>query len=103
MIAFRLCDHITWPGTCTAAGLGRGSWANNSPVKSREATKNFAGEGCCWIASNSNMSKKDRACALLREGRSPSQIARTMQVRPSDVMNYLCLGIGEGGLRRSDV
>jgi hypothetical protein len=49
------------------------------------------------------MSKKEQACALLREGHSPSQIARNMQVKASDVMNFLCLGIGEGRLRRSDV
>lgn len=49
------------------------------------------------------MSKKEQACALLREGHSPSQIARTMQMRASDVMNFLSLGIGEGQLRRSDV
>jgi hypothetical protein len=49
------------------------------------------------------MSKRDRACALLREGHSPSEIARIMGVRASDAMNYLWTRIGEGELRRSDV
>src|SRR5690348_7583715 len=49
------------------------------------------------------MSKRDRASALLHEGNSPSQIARIMGIRASDVMNYLWARIGEGELRRSDV
>src|SRR5581483_6752776 len=50
-----------------------------------------------------NMSKRDHACALLRQGNSPSQIAAKMGVRTSYVMNYLWSKIGEGDLRRSDI
>lgn len=49
------------------------------------------------------MSKRDQACELLRQGNSPTQIARTLQLRSSDVMNFLWTKIGEGELRRSDV
>jgi len=49
------------------------------------------------------MSKRDHACALLRQGNSPSQIAAKMGVRTSYVMNYLWSKIGEGDLRRSDI
>jgi hypothetical protein len=49
------------------------------------------------------MSKRDRACVLLHEGHSPSEIARIIGVRASGVMNYLWTKIGEGELRRSDV
>jgi hypothetical protein len=49
------------------------------------------------------MSKRDEACALLRQGNSPSQIAAKMRLRTSYVMNFLWSKIGEGELRRSDV
>jgi len=49
------------------------------------------------------MSKRDQACALLREGNSPTQIAGKLGLRTSDVMNFLWTRIGEGGLRRSDI
>jgi predicted transcriptional regulator len=49
------------------------------------------------------MSKREQACALLREGHSPSQIAVKMGLRPSHVMSYLWSKIGEGELRRSDI
>jgi Helix-turn-helix domain len=49
------------------------------------------------------MSKRDQACALLREGNSPSQIAAKMKLRTSYIMNYLWSKVGEGELRRSDI
>jgi hypothetical protein len=49
------------------------------------------------------MSKRDQACALLRQGNSPTQIAGKLGLRTSDVMNFLWTRIGEGGLRRSDI
>lgn len=49
------------------------------------------------------MSKRDEACALLREGNSPSQIAARMRLRTSYVMNYLWSKIGQGELRRSAI
>lgn len=49
------------------------------------------------------MSKRDQACALLRQGNSPSQIASKMGLRTSSVMSYLWSKIGEGELRRSDI
>jgi hypothetical protein len=49
------------------------------------------------------MSKRDQACDLLRQGNSPTQIAGKLQLRTSDVMNFLWTKIGEGELRRSDV
>jgi predicted transcriptional regulator len=49
------------------------------------------------------MPRKDEAAALLRQCHSPSEIAKLMQVRASEVMNYLCTKIGEGDLRRSDI
>ena len=49
------------------------------------------------------MSKRDQACALLREGNSPTQIAGKLGLRTSDVMNFLWTRIGEGALRRSDI
>jgi hypothetical protein len=49
------------------------------------------------------MSKRDQACALLREGNSPSEIAVRMGLRTSYVMNFLWSKVGEGELRRSDI
>jgi hypothetical protein len=49
------------------------------------------------------MARKDQAADLLRQGLPPSQIAHQMGTSPAAVMQYLCLGIGEGELRRSDI
>src|SRR3954451_10235641 len=49
------------------------------------------------------MARKDKAAQLLRQGLPPSEIAREMRVSPSAVMQYLCVKIGEGDLRRSDI
>jgi hypothetical protein len=49
------------------------------------------------------MAKKDQAADLLRQGLPPSQIAQQMHITPAVVMQYLCLKIGEGELRRSDI
>jgi predicted transcriptional regulator len=71
---------------------------------------NFGGFGELLLADRSGhlcilttMSKRDQACALLRQGHSPSQIAAKMGLRVSYVMNYLWSKIGEGELRRSDI
>jgi predicted transcriptional regulator len=47
--------------------------------------------------------RKDKAAQLLREGYPPSEIARQMGTSTPAVMQYLCLKIGEGVLRRSDI
>lgn len=49
------------------------------------------------------MARKDQAADLLRQGLPPSQIAAHMGTTPAAVMQYLCLKIGEGELRRSDI
>jgi predicted transcriptional regulator len=49
------------------------------------------------------MARKDQAAELLREGLPPSQIAHEMGTSTAAVMQYLCLKIGEGQLRRSDI
>ena len=49
------------------------------------------------------MARKDQAADLLRRGLPPSQIAQQMGTTPAVVMQYLCLNIGEGELRRSDI
>ncbi len=49
------------------------------------------------------MSKRDQAYALLRQGRSPGEIAGVMHLRTSEVMQHLWSKIGEGQLRRSDI
>jgi hypothetical protein len=49
------------------------------------------------------MARKDHAADLLRQGLPPSQIAQQMGTSPTAVMQYLCLKIGEGELRRSDI
>src|SRR4051812_23406180 len=48
-------------------------------------------------------SPRYRAVELLRQGMSPSQIAREMNAPLGMVMNYLYRLVGEGGLRRSDI
>jgi hypothetical protein len=49
------------------------------------------------------MARKEDAVRLLREGRPPSEIARQLHTSGPAVMQYLCLKIGEGELRRSDL
>ncbi len=49
------------------------------------------------------MARKDHAADLLRQGLAPSQIAQQMGTTPAAVMQYLCLKIGEGDLRRSNI
>ena len=49
------------------------------------------------------MLRKDQAAQLLRQGFPPSEIARQMGTSTPAVMQYLCLKIGEGELRRSDI
>src|SRR5581483_11472657 len=47
--------------------------------------------------------RKDQAAELLRQGLPPSEIARQMGTSTPAVMQYLCLKLGEGELRRSDI
>ena len=49
------------------------------------------------------MLRKDQAAQLLRQGLPPSEIANQMGTSTPAVMQYLCLKIGEGDLRRSDI
>ena len=49
------------------------------------------------------MARKDEAMKLLLEGLPPTEIARRMRVSTAAVMTYLCLKIGQGELRRSDI
>jgi predicted transcriptional regulator len=49
------------------------------------------------------MLRKNHAAQLLRAGLPPSQIARQMGTSTAAVLQYLCLKIGEGELRRSDI
>ena len=49
------------------------------------------------------MARKNKAAQLLRQGLAPSEIARQMGISPSITLQYLCLKIGEGELRRSDI
>jgi predicted transcriptional regulator len=49
------------------------------------------------------MQRKDHAADLLHQGLSPSEIAKQMGTSTAAVMQYLCLKIGEGELRRSDI
>jgi predicted transcriptional regulator len=55
------------------------------------------------ILHPSGVLRKDQAAQLLREGYPPSEIARQMGTSTPAVMQYLCLKIGEGELRRSDI
>ena len=58
------------------------------------------GPGACIEAE---MARKDQAVEFLRRGLPPSAIAREMGTSTAAVMQYLCLKIGEGELRRSDL
>src|SRR3954454_20858540 len=49
------------------------------------------------------MTKKQQALELLKQGLPPTEIAREMRTSPAVTMQYLCLNIGEGRLRRSDI
>jgi predicted transcriptional regulator len=49
------------------------------------------------------MARKEQAADLLKQGLPPSQIAHQMGTSPAAIMQYLCLKIGEGDLRRSDI
>ena len=56
-----------------------------------------------FLHPTTRMAKKDQAADLLLRGLPPSQIAQQMHITPAVVMQYLCLKIGEGELRRSDI
>jgi hypothetical protein len=49
------------------------------------------------------MARKQQAAELLKNGLPPSEIARQLNTSGAAVMQYLCLMIGEGELRRSDL
>ena len=49
------------------------------------------------------MPKSEEAVRLLREGLPPSEIAARLNTSAADVMRHLCLKVGEGDLRRSDI
>ena len=49
------------------------------------------------------MPRKDEAADLLRQGVPPSQIAHRLGTTPALIIRYLCMKIGEGELRRSDI
>jgi len=49
------------------------------------------------------MSRSEDAVQLLNEGLPPSEIAARLNTGGADVMRHLCLKIGEGDLRRSDI
>ncbi len=49
------------------------------------------------------MRRKDETVELLKQGLPPSEIARRLRTTGAGVMQYLCLKIGEGELRRSDL
>jgi hypothetical protein len=49
------------------------------------------------------MARKQEAAELLKNGLPPSEIARQLNTSGAAVMQYLCLMIGEGELRRSDL
>lgn len=49
------------------------------------------------------MGRKQQAAQLLKQGLPPSEIARQLNTTGAAVMQYLCLMIGEGELRRSDL
>ena len=61
------------------------------------------GSSTALASIQSRMLRKDRAAELLRQGLPPSQIAAQMGTSSAAVMQYLCLKIGEGELRRSDI
>src|SRR4029078_3535603 len=68
----------------------------------RTSDKGCAAE-CSAPAAKSQMLRKNNAAQLLRAGLPPSEIARQMGTSPAAVLQYLCLKIGEGELRRSDI
>ena len=47
--------------------------------------------------------RKDEAMQLLQQGLPPTEIAKRMHISTAAVMTFLCLKIGEGELRRSDI
>jgi hypothetical protein len=49
------------------------------------------------------MARKHEAEGLLRQGFAPSQIAKEMGISTAAVVQYLCLRVGEGGLKVSDI
>lgn len=49
------------------------------------------------------MPKSEEAVRLLRDGLPPSEIAARLNTSAADVMRHLCLKVGEGDLRRSDI
>jgi hypothetical protein len=49
------------------------------------------------------MPKSEEARKLLQEGLAPSEIAAKLNTSAADVMRHLCLKVGEGDLRRSDI
>jgi hypothetical protein len=49
------------------------------------------------------MARKHEAVKLLREGLSPSAIARTLETSVKTVLGYLYNQIGEGRIHRSDI
>jgi predicted transcriptional regulator len=49
------------------------------------------------------LARKDEAMKLLRDGLPPTEIAKRLHISTAAVMTYLCLKIGEGELRRSDI
>jgi hypothetical protein len=49
------------------------------------------------------MPKSEEAVRLLRQGLPPSEIAARLNTSANDVMRHLCLKVGEGELRRSDI
>jgi hypothetical protein len=55
------------------------------------------------LASKCIMPRKEEAAELLRKSLPPSEIAHRMGTSTAAVMQYLCLKIGEGELRRSDL
>jgi hypothetical protein len=49
------------------------------------------------------MSRSEDAVRLLKEGLAPSEIATQLHTSAADVLKHLCVRIGEGDLRRSDI
>lgn len=49
------------------------------------------------------MARKHQAVELLRQGFSPSQIAKEMGISTASVVGYLCTRVGEGALKISDI
>lgn len=49
------------------------------------------------------MPKSEEALKLLKEGLAPSEIGARLNTSAADAMRHLCLKVGEGELRRSDI